>query len=136
MTLLIDPRLGDVEDDASSTKRRSLLAMAGSLLAEVSLPKLFLAWLLLMVLPAMLLGLAPLLVSGWLATLSRKIADPLSGAWPLLVLAVLAALGWFGGRPLYRAVEQGFWSLNSVAVQPGYALCREGLRHLMEHLLL
>jgi hypothetical protein len=136
MTPLIDPRLGDVEDDASSTKRRSLFAMAGSLLAEVSLPKLVLAWLLLMVLPATLLGLAPLVVSGWLATLSRKIADPLSGTWPLLVLVAVAALGWFGGRPLYRIVEQGFWSLNSVAVQPGYALCREGLRHLMEHLLL
>jgi Calcineurin-like phosphoesterase len=135
MIPLIDPRLGDVEDDASSTKQRSLFAMAGSLLAEVSLPKLIWAWLLLMVLPAMLLGLAPLVVSGWLSTLSRKIADPLSGIWPLLVLVALGALGWFGGRPLYRAVEHGFWSLNSVAVQPGYALCREGLRHLMEHLL-
>ena len=39
MTPLIDPRLGDVEDDASSTKRRSLFAMAGSLLAEISFPK-------------------------------------------------------------------------------------------------
>ena len=29
--------------------------------------------------------------------------------------------------------EQGFWSLNSLAVQPCYALCREGLRHLLEH---
>ena len=136
ITPLIDPRFGDVEDDASSTKRRSLFALAGSLLAEVSLPKLVWAWMLLMVLPAMLLGLAPLLVSGWLATLSRKFADPLSGTLPLLVLVAVAALGWFGGRPLYRIVEQGFWSLNSVAVQPGYALCREGLRHLMEHLLL
>ena len=133
MTLLIDPSLGDVEDDASSTKQRSLFAMAGSLLAEVSLPKLFLAWLMLMVLPAMLLGLAPLIVSGWLATLSRKIVDPLSGIY-LVVLVV--ALGWLGGRPLYRIVESGFWLLNSVAVQPGYALCREVLRHLMEHLLL
>ncbi|MGE5511361.1 MAG: hypothetical protein ACM31O_08940 [Bacteroidota bacterium] len=76
MTLLIDPRLGDVEDDASSTKRRSLLAITGSLLAEINLPKLVLAWLLLMVLPGVLLGLAPLIASGWLATLSRKIADP------------------------------------------------------------
>jgi hypothetical protein len=35
---LIDPRRGDAEDDASSTKQRSLLAIAGSLLAEISLP--------------------------------------------------------------------------------------------------
>ncbi len=34
---LIDPRLGDAEDDASSPKQKSLLAIAGSLLAEISL---------------------------------------------------------------------------------------------------
>ena len=42
-------------------------AIAGSLLAEISIPKLITAWLLLIALPAVLLGLAPLIVSGWLA---------------------------------------------------------------------
>jgi hypothetical protein len=135
MTQLIDPRRGDVEDDASSTKQRSLLAIAGSLLAEISLPKLALAWVLLIVLPGLLLGLTPLIVSGWLATLSKKIAAPLYEIWPLLLLLLLAALGWFGGRPLFRVAEQGFWSLNSLVVQPGYALCREGLLHLAERLM-
>ena len=129
---LFDPRLGDIEDDASSTKRRSLFAIAGSLLAEISIPKLVLVWLFLLVLPGILLGLAPLILSGWLATLSRKFAAPLSEGWPLLLLALVVVLGWLGGRPLYRAAEHGFWSLNSLAVQPGYALCRESLRHLME----
>lgn len=131
-TPLIDPRLGDVEDDASSTKRRSLFAMAGSLLAEISLPKLVLAWLLLIVLPGVLLGVAPLIISGWLASLSRNIAAPVTEIWPLLVLVLVLAAGYFGGLPLYRMTEQAFWSLNSVAVQPGYALCRESLRHLVE----
>jgi hypothetical protein len=135
VTPLIDPRLGDVEDDASSTKQRSLLAIAGSLLAEISLPKLALAWVLLIVLPGLLLGLSPLIISGWLSTLSRKIAEPLYEIWPLLLLALVAALGWIFGRPLFRAAEQGFWSLNSLAVQPGYALCREGLRHLTEQMM-
>jgi hypothetical protein len=132
---LLDPRLGDIEDDASSTKRRSLFAMAGSLLAEISLPKLVLAWLLLIVLPGILLGLAPLVLSGWIATLSRKVAAPLNGAWPLLLLLLVVVAGYLGGRPLYRMAEQGFWSLNSVAVQPGYALSRESLRHLVERVL-
>jgi len=57
--LLIDPRHGDIEDDASSTKRRSMLSLFGSLLVEISLPKLILAWTLLLVLPGLLLGLAP-----------------------------------------------------------------------------
>lgn len=132
MAPLIDPRLGDVEDDVSSTKRRSLFAIAGSLLAEISLPKLVLAWLLLIVVPAILLGLAPLIISGWLAAVSRKMSAPLYEAWPLLVLIVVLAAGYLIGRPLYRLAESGFWSLNSIAVQPGYALCRESLRHLVE----
>ena len=51
MEPIIDPRRGDVEDDASSTERRSLLSLAGSLLVEISLPKLALAWLLRLVAP-------------------------------------------------------------------------------------
>ena len=135
MSPLVDPRLGDIEDDASSTKRRSLLGIAGSLLAEISIPKLLTAWLSLIVLPGVLLGLAPLIASGWLATLSGKIATPLDGIWPLLLLVLVVMLGWIGGRPLFRAAERGFWSLNALALQPGYALCREVLRHLAEHLL-
>ena len=60
---LVDPRQGDVEDDASSTIQRSFLAIVGSLFAEISLPKLLFAWTLSIVLPAILLGLAPLLVT-------------------------------------------------------------------------
>ena len=54
MTFVIDPRRGDAEDDASSTKQRSLLSLAGSLLAEISLPKLIVAWVLLIGAPALL----------------------------------------------------------------------------------
>lgn len=126
---IIDPRLGDIEDDASSTKRRSLFRIAGSLLAEISLPKLVLSWLFLMVLPSLVLGITPLLASAWLATLSRKIGS-INEGWPLLLLLAVLIAGWFGGKPLFQAAEQGFWSLNALALQPGYALCREVLRHL------
>jgi len=135
MTPIIDPRRGDVEDDASSTKRRSLLAIAGTLLAEISIPKLVLAWTCLLLLPAIMLGLTPLIVSAWLATLSRKIAALFSDAWPLSVVALMLAVGFVGGRPMLRAAELGFWSLNAVAVQPAYAIFRECLRHLTEHVV-
>ena len=49
MRPVIDPRSGDIEDDASSTKRRSLLSLAGTLLSEISLPKLVMAWMLMLV---------------------------------------------------------------------------------------
>lgn len=130
--LLIDPRAGDVEDDAASPRHRSLLAMAGSLLVEINLVKLALAALIMIVVPAIFLGLAPLLATGWYALLPGHLADLVSGVVPLasLVLALVAA--WFGGRPLWRATERSFWSLSSLVVQPGYAVFREGLRHLGE----
>jgi hypothetical protein len=60
MQPIIDPRAGDIEDDAASTKSRKLSAIAGSMLVEISLPKLITAWVLLIAIPGLLLGLAPL----------------------------------------------------------------------------
>src|SRR5215831_8727037 len=97
---LVDPRDGDVETDASSTEQQSLLALAGNLLAEVSLPKMAAALLLLVVVPAVLVGLAPLAVTIWVSTLSSKPAP--SGLGATLVLAALLVIAWYGGRPLVR----------------------------------
>ena len=49
---LVNPREGDVEDDAASPEQRSLLAIAGNLLVEISLPKLLFAWTVSLLLPA------------------------------------------------------------------------------------
>jgi 3',5'-cyclic AMP phosphodiesterase CpdA len=129
--MLIDPRLGDAEDDIASTKSRSLVAIGGRLLAEISLPKLAVAWFMLIGLPAMLLGLAPLVILGWATTISGQVATALAGFWSLLIVAGLISLAWIGGKPVLRAAEQSFWSLNALAVQPVYALFREGLRHII-----
>jgi hypothetical protein len=131
---LIDPRRGDVEDDAASPKQRSLLAIAGSLLVEISLPKLLFAWTFSILLPALLLGLAPLVATAWLLKLSRSAAQ-ITGFGTALVLLAIVGLGWFGWRPLLRVAEINFWSLNALAIQPGYAFCREALRYLTERLL-
>lgn len=131
---LIDPRRGDVEDDASSPKQRSLLAIAGSLLAEISLPKLLFALTFLILLPALLLGLAPLVVTAWLLKLSTTAAQMAGLGGAFVLLAILAA-GWFGWRPLLRIAERNFWSLNALAIQPVYAFGREGLRYLTDCML-
>jgi hypothetical protein len=130
---LVDPRQGDVEDDAASPGQRSLLAIAGSLLVEISLPKLLFAWTVSLVLPAVLLGLTPLVATAWIATVSGHLLV-LSEVGAALVLALLAALGWIGWRPLFRIAEVNFWSLNALAVQPAYMFCREALRHLAERM--
>jgi hypothetical protein len=135
MRSIIDPRRGDFEDDASSTKRRSLLSLAGSLLAEINLPRLALAWTMLIVVPGLTLGLAPLVATPWVSKVWGKIMSPIAGVWPALLLAVVIAVGLFGGSALFRRAESSFWSLNSLLVEPGYAACREGLRHLVERLL-
>ncbi|MFX8477722.1 hypothetical protein ABTL82_19910, partial [Acinetobacter baumannii] len=80
---------GDLEDDASSTKRRSMLSLAGSLLAEISLPKLALSWIILFLFPGLLLGLTPLVASAWVSIVSGKIASPLAGIWPTIILLIL-----------------------------------------------
>src|SRR5215813_118758 len=130
---IVDPRQGDVGDDAARTKQRSLLAIAGSLLVEISLPKLLFALTVSLLLPAVMLGAAPLVASAWLATLSGHILQ-WTEIGSALVLVVVVALGWIGGRPLVRIAEANFWSLNALAVQPAYTFCREALRHLVERI--
>jgi hypothetical protein len=66
MKTVIDPRRGDIEDDASSTKRRSLLSLVGSLLGEISLLRLAMAWILLLAIPGLILGFAPIVASAWI----------------------------------------------------------------------
>jgi 3',5'-cyclic AMP phosphodiesterase CpdA len=132
MTLLLDPRKGDIEDDASSTKGRSLLSLAGTLLVEISLPKLVAAWLLLVAVPCILLGLAPLVGSAWLNTFSRTAGSTYGGLLTFALVLIVLAIGWFGGRTIFRIAEQAFWALNAMAVQPLYALSREAIRHVAE----
>lgn len=132
---LIDPRAGDVEDDVSSLKDRSLILVASSMLVEVSLPKLLISALIMILLPAVLLGLAPLLVTAWFSILPRETAALLGGTGTVALVVVALLVAWWGGPSLYRAAERSFWSLNSLVVQPFYAFVREALRHLAERSL-
>jgi calcineurin-like phosphoesterase family protein len=132
---IIDPRRGDFEDDASSPMRRSLASLAGSLLVEISLPKLICAWLIMLVIPSLLLGLAPFVATAWLNTIKWKFESALAEIWPAVLLVAVVILGWFGGRHLFRLAKSSFWALNSLAVEPVYLISREVLRYLAEKLL-
>src|SRR5215469_18406507 len=128
----VDPRWGDVGDDSASPKQRSLIAIAGSLLVEISLPKLVFAVTMLLLLPAALLGIAPLVATAWATNTSSRLLQ-LTEISAALTGIVLFALGMIAWRPLLRVAEVNFWSLNALAVQPAYALCREALQHVAEH---
>ena len=125
MRPVIDPRHGDVETDVSSTKRCSLRS-AG--------PNLTMAWTLLLLVPGLLLGLGPIVVSDWIRTLSGTIATFVIGIWSLLVLAAVIALGYFGWRTLFRLGREQLLAVILVVVQPGYATTREVLRQIAERL--
>ena len=128
---ILDPREGDAEDDASSPKQKSLMAIAGGLLAEISPAKLLLAWTASILLPAAILGLAPLVATAWIRGAVFRLLE-LTGLWAVLVLLAVALVGWIGWRPLFRIAEANFWALNALGVQPGYALAREAIRHIAE----
>ncbi len=101
------------------------------LLAELSLIKLAITWLILVAFPALILGLAFPLLSAWLTKVSDK-AVAFTGLGSAILLTFLGAVAWFGLRPMLRAAESNFWALHSIVVQPFYALVREGIRHIAE----
>lgn len=114
---------------------RSLIALGGSMLVELSWMKLFVAWLLLLVFPSLALGTAPIVAVAWARSITERALAPVVGIWSVIVLGVILVAGWYGGRTLFRLAENGFWALNSVVIEPTYAVARETLRHLGEHLL-
>ena len=126
MTFL-DPREGDLEDDASSTSRHSLLGHATHMLLEISLPKLAVAAVLLLVVPALLLGAVP-----------KAVLWATEQAWrglSALAFALLAgAAAWAWGRRVFHVVERNFWALNAGLVQPLYMALREAVRLAIERL--
>ncbi|WP_395689319.1 metallophosphoesterase family protein [Aestuariivirga sp.] len=135
MKLLLDPRKGDIEDDASSTRQRSLLSLAGSLMAEISPVKLVLAWVLLIGLPGLVLGSLPLIISLWFGKLSTQVSLVLAGLGSLVALGVLLLLAWLGWRKVWSMFETSFWSLHALGLQPSYVVGREVIRHVAERRL-
>lgn len=120
-----DPRDGDLEDDASSTSRHSLLGHASHILLEISLPKLALAALLLLIVPAVLIGAAPKVALWFADQVWARVSE--AGRWITVAAVLLLAAGilWRWGGRVLRAVERNFWALNAALVQPLYMAVRE-----------
>jgi hypothetical protein len=89
------------------------------------------AWATSILLPAVLLGLAPLALTSWIGQASDRLAEA-TGIGAVIAIMAALAVAWIGWRPLFRLAETNFWSLNALAVQAGYALWREALRHHIE----
>ena len=127
-----DPRDGDIEDDASSTLRHSLLSHAGTMLLDTSLPKLALALVQALVIPGLVLGAAPVVALWFLQQVWWRLPTEANIAWVSLLLAVDAWIIWRFGPRLFRLAERAFWSLNAALVQPLFMAVREAVRQVME----
>lgn len=130
--MIYDPRLGDIESDISSPKKNSLWALAGSLFAEISFPKLLAAWLLLIGLPGLALGLAPIVFALGLVGAFDAARALQAEAFSVLALILVAVGALAMSRRLFRLAEHNFWALNALGVQPFYAAIREILRQTFE----
>jgi len=130
-----DPRNGDIEDDASSTSRHSLLSHAGTMLLDTSLPKLVLALVQALVIPGLVLGAAPLVALWFLQQVWWRLPTEANIAWMSLFLVFDAWIIWRFGPRLFRLVERAFWSLNAALVQPLFMAVREAVRQLLERRL-
>ena len=113
MTYLIDPRDGDAEDDSSSTKKRPILAIAGSMLAELSPAKFILTWIIIVAAPALTIGMIPPIASAWLTKVSDKTLA-FSGIGSVLIIVLLgrnrmvwaeAACALHGGKFLVAELD-------------------------------
>ena len=94
------------------------------------------SWVLLIGLPSFVLGVGPLVISAWLGKLTTHASAFFTGIWPVVILSILAVLGWLGGRPAFRLSENSFWSLQALGVQSAYArletVCRPRLVGALE----
>src|ERR1700730_13251690 len=102
MTPIMDPRQGDLEDDASSTKHRPILSLAGTLLVEISLPRLMIAWVLLLIIPGLLLGAAPIGAWIWFSAAREQINYVALEFGSLVLLAIVVGVGCDGWGRLFR----------------------------------
>ena len=120
MDPMIDPRQGDIEDDARKTKRRYDAVACGSRLAEISFRNCNRLDLFLIGLPCLLLAQLAPRPSIWVKhRLIEEQPALFTRVAPDSSLAALIGSGWFGGRQFLRWPERSLRVLNSLAAQPG-----------------
>ena len=128
-----DLQHGDAGDNRTSFYGRGFWSLAFSAALDFNILKASVAFLALVIGPAVLLGTAPSVAF----SLGRlKVPAAVHGpAYPLLVLvtlAFLAAAVFWVGRPLFSRAIDHFWDLHYTLVFPIFVALRETLRMAAE----
>src|SRR5262245_60759634 len=130
-----DFRLGDVDDNRASPQGGNVRRLLLSAALEFSYLKALIGFLALIVGPALLVGVIPLLVF----TVGRfKVRTATSAPYAPVVSAVtlasLLGIALWIGRPLLSKAIEKFWQLHYSLVFPLFVTCREILRSVAEWL--
>jgi hypothetical protein len=135
MVRIWDFRRGDDDDNRTSPHGGSLRRVLLSAALEFNYVKAAIGFLVLIVGPALLVGIVPSV----LVTYGRlKFGAATSvGEYPIvavIVLAVLVAAAFWIGRPLLPKAVESFWHLHYTLVFPVFVAVREILRSIAERL--
>jgi 3',5'-cyclic AMP phosphodiesterase CpdA len=128
-----DLRRGDNDDDRTNPHRGGFRRLALSAVLEFNYLNAAIGFLILIVGPALLVGIAPSIAF----TYGRLKFDAAASAGyspfaALFVIGLLLALALWIGRPLLRKAIENFWHLHYSLVFPVFVAAREILRSLAE----
>jgi hypothetical protein len=129
-----DVRWGDADDNRTSPYGAGWTRLIFSTTMEFGYVKAAIGFLLLVVLPALLIGIAPsiLLTYGRITFGALKAAGREPTIIALLFLAGLVLLALWIGRPLFAFGIDNFWHLHYTIVVPIFVTVREVFRSIIE----
>jgi 3',5'-cyclic AMP phosphodiesterase CpdA len=128
-----DLRRGDDDDDRTNPHGRGLRSLVFSAALEFNYLKAPIGFLVLVVAPALLIGIVPSIAVAYSRMMLH--APALVGGGLIvtpLVLLLLAALAFWLGRPLLVVAWNNFWHLHYSLVLPIFVVVREILRAAAE----
>lgn len=131
-----DLRSGDADDNRTSPYGTGWKSLIFSNVLEFSYLKAVLAFLILIVIPALLVGIAPSII----LTYSRHTLGTVASVgrsptlWVVLVLAALIVLPLWAGRRFLSIALDNFWHLHYTLVFPIFVALRETLGTVSERL--
>jgi 3',5'-cyclic AMP phosphodiesterase CpdA len=134
--MIWDLRRGDADDDRLSPGGRGLRSIILSTLFEFNILQGTFALLLLVVLPALLIGLVPSVALTYWAVFNHAIGRFFEEPYlTLAVLAICAGAAYWWGPSLARTTLRNIWQLHYTLVFPIFVLVRESVKLIGERWL-
>jgi hypothetical protein len=131
-----DLRQGDADDDRMSPGGRGMRAIVLSALFEFNVVQAAVAFTMLVLVPALLIGLIPSILTTYGMLLKTSVlrlwAEPLPA---VLLVAALGIAAYLWGERLYTAATRNLWQLHYTLVFPIFVLVREAIKVVGERWL-